>query len=146
MDPISATAGVVTVLGLCLRVSVELKKFRNSATEARGVATAMLADITSLRQVLLAMEDTFDEIEIQDSLTGHIGLHWRNLVTSLQDGHIALEQLEDLVQTCNRDVAVLDQTRRRIRLKSAAETIAEHRQQIQTYKDTLQLSLQTIIL
>lgn len=146
MDPLSVTACVVTVLGVCLKVSVELRKFRNGVTEARGTVTAMLADVTSLRQVLQAMEDTFDELNVQSISTGHIGTHWRNLLTSLQDGHTVLERLEELLRECNKDVAFLDQARRQVRLKSATENIAEFRQQVQSYKDTLQLSLQTIIL
>ena len=146
MDPLTATASVISVLGVCLKVSVELKKFRNAVNEGRATVTAMLADVTSLRQVLQTMEDTFDELDPRSMSTGSIGMHWRSLLISLQDGHTAIKRLEHVVQSCNTDVAFMNATRRHIRLKMAAEEIAEFRQQIQSYKDTLQLSLQTIIL
>ena len=92
------------------------------------------------------MEDAFDELDVSSVLTGHIGSHWQHLLTSLRDGHDVLKRLEDLVRECNKDVAFLDQARRTVRLKSAAENIAEFRQQVQSYKDTLQLSLQTVVL
>ena len=145
MDPLSITASAVSLLGVCLKVSVELKKFRQGCAEARTTVTAMLSDVKSLRDILQSMEDTFEELDSQPS-TGHIGTHWTNLSRSLQDGRGTLERLEALLKEVNKDVSFLDAPRRQIRVKGAAEQIANFRQQIQTYKDALQLSLQTIIL
>jgi hypothetical protein len=105
----------------------------------------MLNDMKGLRDVLQSMEDTFDELEVQPS-SGHIGIHWKNLLRSLQDGRSTLEQLEELLTTINKQVTFLDSARREVRVKSAVEQIANFRQQVQTYKDAMQLSLQTIIL
>lgn len=146
VEPLSITAGVISVLGVCLRVSVELKKFRNGVAEVRTTVTAMLTDVKALRQVLGSMEDTFEEVESQMPPTGHIGTHWTNLSRSLHDGRTTLENLEELLRQVNKDVPFLDQARRRLRLNDASEQIANYRQQVQTYKDALQLSLQTIIL
>ena len=146
MDPLSITTGVLSVLGVCLKVSVELKKFRDAANEGKATATAMLVDLSALRRVLQSMEEIFDQLDVEAIATGCIGTHWQNLLTSLRDGHDALEQFETLLQNCNKEVVVLDRARRAIRLKEAADSIAEFRQQIQSYKDTLQISVQTVIL
>lgn len=128
-----------------MAVSVELKRFRQGAAEAHTTVTALLSDVKGLRDILQSMEDTFEEFVSQPS-TGHIGTHWKNLSRTLQDGQITLEKFGDLLKEVNKDVAFLDSARRQLRVKGAAEQIANFRQQIQTYKDALQLSLQTIIL
>jgi hypothetical protein len=145
MDPLLITASAVSLLGVCLKVSVELKKFRQGAAEARTTVTAMLSDVKALRDVLQSMEDTFETLDAQPAM-GHIGTHWTNLSRSLQEGRRTLEELEELLKGINKDVSFLDGARRHIRVKVVAEQIAGFRQQVQTYKDAMQLSLQTIIL
>jgi hypothetical protein len=145
MDPLSITASAVALLGACLKVSIELKKFRQGAAEARMTVTAMLSDVKALRDVLQSMEDTFETLDSRP-VTGHIGTHWANLSISLQEGRETLEQLEELLQRSNKEVSLLDSTRRHIRIKGIAAQIANFRSQVQTYKDAMQLSLQTIIL
>lgn len=145
VEPLSITATAVSLLGVCLKVSVELKRFRQGCKEARTTVTAMLSDVKGLRDVLQSMEDTFEELDSQPS-TGHIGAHWINLSRSLQDGQGTLEQLEVLLKETNKGVSFLDSARRNLRVNAVAEQIARFRQQVQTYKDAMQLSLQTIIL
>jgi len=145
-EPLSITTGVVTLLGVCLNVGVELKKFRNAAGEVRTTVTAMLTDVKMLRSVLETMEDTFEEFDTAPPLTGHIGTHWRNLNLSLGDASDSLTKLEKLLVDVNRDVKVLDAARKQIRLKAATEQIAIYRQQVQAYRDAMQFSLQTITL
>ncbi|KAF4214229.1 hypothetical protein CNMCM8980_006914 [Aspergillus fumigatiaffinis] len=145
VEPLTIVASAASLLGICSKVAVELKRFRHGAAEARTYVTAMLNDMKGLRDVLQSMEDTFDEFEVQPS-SGHIGIHWKNLLRSLQDGRSTLEQLEELLTTINKQVTFLDSARREVRVKSAVEQIANFRQQVQTYKDAMQLSLQTIIL
>lgn len=51
-----------------------------------------------------------------------------------------------LLVNVNRDVEFLDSGRRLVRMKAAAQQIANQRQEVQAYKDYLQLSLQTVTL
>ncbi|KAG2003845.1 hypothetical protein GB937_009337 [Aspergillus fischeri] len=145
VEPLTIIASAASLLAVCSKVTVELKKFRHGAAEAHTNVTAMLNDMRGLRDVLQSMEDTFDELQVQPS-SGHIGIHWKNLLRSLHDGRSTLEQLEELLTKINKQVAFLDSTRRKVREKSAVEQIVNFRQQVQTYKDAMQLSLQTIIL
>jgi uncharacterized protein YoxC len=145
MDPLTITTSAVALLKVCLSVSIELKRFRQGCAEARTTVTAMLSDVKGFRDVLQSMEDTFEEFDSQPS-TGHIGAHWSNLSRSLQDGRGSLEKLEQMFKDVNKDVSFLDTARRHIRLKGVTEHIAKFGQQVQTYKDAMQLSLQTIIL
>jgi hypothetical protein len=145
MDPLSITASAVSLLGACLKVSVELKRFRHGAAEAKTIVTAMLSDVKALRDVLQSMEDTFETLDSQPA-TGHVGTHWSNLSRSLQEGSGTLEELDKLLKSVNKDVSFFDAARRHIRVKGVTEQLANFRQQVQAYKDAMQLSLQTIIL
>ena len=145
MDPLSITTSVATLLGACLKVSVALRKFRAEATEARTTVTAMLADVRLLRRVLQSMEETFEDLDNERPHMGHIGAHWRDLSTSLADGGRCLGRLDALLAEVNKDVVILDSTRRQLRLNAASGSIAGYRQEVQAYKDALQLSLETIL-
>lgn len=145
-DPLSITTGVVTLLGACLKVSIELKKLRNGAAESKPMVAAMLNDVYSLRDVLQVIETSFDELDSGPELVGDIGNHWWNLRISLQDGFDGLTRFEALLLKVNKEVGTLDSVRRYARIQAASSEIAAHRQEIQAYRDTLQLSLQTVTL
>ncbi|RMZ86381.1 hypothetical protein DV736_g6390, partial [Chaetothyriales sp. CBS 134916] len=147
MDALSITTGVLTLLSACITVSIELKRLKQGSAEAGTTINALLSDVNGLRTVLQSMETTFDEIETREGFqkTGHIGAHWQNLNESLHDAYETLVELETLAKSLNRSVTVLDGPRRSMRLQAATTQIVNHRQQIQTYRDAMQFSLQTII-
>ena len=146
MDPISIAAGVAGTLSATLSVCIMLRKFLHGAKESKAVVNAMLADVKALRRVLESMELTFEEMDSERSETGSIGNHWRNLLMSLEDGQNCLIRLEKLLQDTMKEVKFLDTLRRQARLKSTTDQMALYRQEVQTYKDALHLSLQTITL
>jgi len=146
MDPFSVTLGVVTLVGVCSKVGIELKKLRHGAGKASTNINAMLADLKALKAVLDSIEDGFEELDSCAPMTGFIGAHWSALKSTLSDGCDSMEKLEALLVLVNKDVKVLDTTRRGLRLKEANDQIVMYRQEIQAYKDALQLSLQSVIL
>jgi hypothetical protein len=145
VDPLSISTGVLTLLGVCVNVGVELKTFRNSVTVVDATINGLLRDVENLQQVLESMKDTF-EADITGSATGHIGNHWRNVSKSLQNGQNTLNKLQELLEGVNRSTTILDGPRKQVRLKAAMEQIATFRHQIQSYRDALHLSLQTVTL
>lgn len=148
MDPLSITAGTLSLLGVCAKVGWGLKTFRDGAALADTRVTSLLTDVESFTNVLQLMKDTFEQKTVQSSLqeTGHIGSHWRNLAASIRDGSKTLEQLEQLLEKVNKSVRVLDGPRKHLRLLEATDEIVMYQEQIRSYRDTLQLSLQTVIL
>ena len=108
--------------------------------------TAMLVDLRALRSVLESMETTFEEMNSDKPETDHIGVHWTNLFQSLEDGQQSLTGLQKVLEDANKNVKILDSARKQIRVKTVADKIVTYRQEVHTYKDTLQLSLQIIIL
>ncbi|KIW94694.1 GTP-binding protein rhoA [Cladophialophora bantiana CBS 173.52] len=146
MDPLSITVGVATLLKCCISVGVSLRKFLIGAAEVKTVIAAMMVDLRALRSVLESMEATFEEMNSDKPETGHVGAHWTNLFQSLEDGQQSLAGLQKVLEDANKHVKILDSARKQIRIKAVADKIVTCRQEVQVYKDTLQLSLQTIIL
>jgi hypothetical protein len=148
VEPLAITTGVLSLLGVCFSVGVELKRFRDGVAVVNTTVDGLLHDVSGLEQVFESMKGTFDQANNPHSsqATGHIGNHWKNLSRSLQDGQNTLIRLQELLEGVNKSVTLLDGPRRQLRFNSAAEQIVAFRQQIQSYRDALQLSLQTIIL
>jgi hypothetical protein len=94
------------------------------------------------------MKDTLEQEQIQTSFlaTGSIDNHWKAFSVSLHDGQNTLIQLQETLERVDKSVRVLDGARKHLRLKAASEEIAILQQQIRSYRDTLQLSLQSVIL
>jgi len=146
MDPLSITVSVATLLGCCISAGVALRKFLIGASEVKTVVKSMMADLRALRSVLESMETTFEEMNSDRPETGHIGAHWVNLFQLLEDSQQSLISLQLVLEDVSKEVKVLDSARKQLRIKAAADQIVICRQEVQTYKDALQLSLQTITL
>jgi hypothetical protein len=147
-DPLSITTGVLTLLGTCVTVAGAIKDFYDGAAIVDVKVKGLLSDVESFTQVLRIMKDALEEEKVKSPLqaTGHIGNHWKNLSTTVKDGQNTLVQLQSTLDKVNKSVAVLDGPRKYLRLKGAAQEIAMFQQQIRSYRDTIQLSLQTVIL
>jgi len=147
-DPLSITASVVTLIQVSVQVTVLLKQFRDEVSVVDATFTGLLNDVDGFQRVLESMKETFDQDDIKSNLqvTGHVGSHWRNLARSLDDGAKTLRQLHELLDTINKKTSILDAARKQLRFKSAIEQIGTYREQIQSYRAALQLSLSTIIL
>jgi len=147
-DPVSISAGVLGLLGTCVRVGSTLKDFYDGASFADTKVKGLLADVESFTQVLRLMKDTFEQEQIRTSMqaTGHISSHWNNLSASIRDGQNTVLQLQETLERVNKSAGVLDGARKHLRLKGASEEIENFRLQIQSYRNTLQLSLQTVLL
>lgn len=105
-----------------------------------------MADVQALRAVLESMEATFDKMNSDKPEVGHIGVHWTNILQLLEDGQQSLTELHEVLEDANKNVKILDSTRKQLRIKTVNEKIVTCRQEVQTYKDALQLSLQTVTL
>ncbi|KAK6524046.1 GTP-binding protein Rho1 [Orbilia ellipsospora] len=143
MDPLLIAAGVVSLLGTTLRTGVVLRRFLYGAQGESTLVNAIISDVKALRKVLELMDMTFEEMDCERTETGAIGAHWGNLLTVLQDGHTCLVSLRKLLEETTKEVEVLDGPLRRARLKPAMDKIALYRQEVQTYEDVLNLSLET---
>lgn len=144
MDPLSITTGVLALLGVCYNVGTGLKKLYDDIEAVDETVAAIIEDVKALTKVLNTMKTSFDGVA--GPLTGHVGAHWENIYSSLKDGNEALEGLYEVVKEVSRETSVLSGTRKQMRLKSAEGKIGLFRNQIQSFRDTLQLSMQALIL
>ncbi|KAJ4335350.1 hypothetical protein N0V95_008925 [Ascochyta clinopodiicola] len=147
MDPFSITASVVTLIQVSAQVTVLVKQFRDEVNVVDTTLNGILNDVDGFQQVLESMKETFAQEDIQAEVqtTGHVGSHWKNLARSLSDGEGTLDQLRSLLTTVSKSTSFLDATRKQLRLKSAIAQISGFREQIQSYRAALQLSLSTVI-
>ena len=76
------------------------------------------------------MEETFEEIDNEPPLTGHIATYWKNLHLSLDDASGSLRELEMLLVNVNRDVKFLDSSRRLVRMKAEVQQIVNQSQEV----------------
>lgn len=144
MDPLSITTGVLALLGVCYNVGTGLKKLYDDIEAVDETVAAIIEDVKALTKVLNTMKTSFDGVA--GPLTGHVGAHWENIYSSLKDGNGALEGLYEVVKEVSRETSVLSGTRKQMRLKAAESKIGLFRKQIQSFRDTLQLSMQALIL
>lgn len=147
MDPLSIGASIVTLIQISAQVTVLVKQFRDEVNVVDTTLNGILKDVDNFQQVLVSMKETFAQQDIQADVqaTGHVGSHWKNLARSLSDGETTLDQLRFLLSSVNKSTSFLDASRKQLRLKSAIPQISSFREQIQSYKSALQLSLNTIM-
>lgn len=148
MDPLSIATGVLSLLAASIATGNALKAFYDGASLANTKLRGLITEVDGFTEVLRSMNTTLDQKNIQLSLraTGHITDHLQNLAAAIQDGQQTLLSLKETLEKVNKSVSMLDAVRKHMRLKGAAEKIAIYQQQIRSYKDTLHLTLQTIIL
>ncbi|EME85714.1 uncharacterized protein MYCFIDRAFT_171595 [Pseudocercospora fijiensis CIRAD86] len=123
----------------------ELRSFHDGVSTIDSKLEGLLKVVDGLRLVLESVRDTFVTVTAEYG-TGHVGSHWRNIARSLKDGQGVLGQLQEKLQSVNKTGKHLDAIRKQLRMNFATEQIAHFQQQIQSYRDTLQLSVQAVIL
>lgn len=144
MDPLSITTGVLSLLGVCYTVGTELKKLYDDIDSVNETVAAILDDVKALTKVLDTMRASFDNSP--RPMTGHVGTHWENIYCSLKDGNEALGGLHEIIQEVSKETSILSEPRKHMRLKAAEGKIGQFRNQIKSFRDTLQLSMQALIL
>jgi len=144
-EPLSIATGVTALLKATYTVGVELKTFRDGVVVVHSTLNGLIKDVDGLESVLEAMQGTFESITAGYG-TGHVGSHWTNIARSLEDGKEIVKDLQAKLDEVNKSTRVLDAARKQLRLNFATEKIASYRMSIQSYRDALQLSLQTVIL
>ncbi|KAK3312217.1 hypothetical protein B0H66DRAFT_395888 [Apodospora peruviana] len=148
MDPLSLAAGVTSLIGVCVKVGLALNDVRDGANLANAKVDGLGHEIKGFTQVLELMKSTMEDAAVQAAFqsTGRIANHWRSIAVGIDDGRQTLVRLHSIVQGVDKTVGVLDGTRKHFRLRLAASEIAIYQQKIRIYRDTMQMSIQTVIL
>jgi uncharacterized protein YoxC len=144
-DPLSITTGVFALLSVAFTVTKELKKLHDGATVVQRTISELENDVSGLTRVLESMRDAFGRITAEHG-TGHIANLWDNVAKSIEDGKRILGELAALIQDISKESKFLDDHRKQLRLNRAEDKIRSFRVHIQSYRDTLHISLQAILL
>jgi hypothetical protein len=147
-EPLSIITGIASLLGASVKAGTQLQTLANGISIVNVKIIGFLSDIEGFSLVLKVLQETLDRDQVRTSLqeTGYIGNHWSSLAKSIEDCSETISQLQETLQKVNKSVGFLDSTRKYFRLQAATEEILVYQSQIRSYKDALQLSLQTVIL
>lgn len=148
MDPLSITVSVATLITTCGRLCWELKQLRNASQMADSKLNSILTEVECLERLLNQMAETMRDINAEESMqdTGHLGNHLRSISVCIADGIVLLERLRETLRSVGKSSRLLDGVRKHFRLLSASEEIFIYQGQIKSYRDTIQLSMQAVIL
>ena len=148
MDPLSITTSLVTLLGMCIQVTQELKKVRHGIAATNSTIIELLTEVGGFRNILQSMHETCNKVEANSirQAPSHIGNHWQNISKSLRDGQTVLDDLLSLLQRVNKRVFILARLRKYLRYKALEDQITQCRGQVRSQSHGLQLSLQTIVM
>ncbi|KAL9079185.1 MAG: hypothetical protein Q9157_001936 [Trypethelium eluteriae] len=145
LDPVTIATGVGALLKSAYSITVELKAFGDSVSIVKDKLNGLLQDVEALTLVLTSMRATFEGITAGVG-TDQIGNHWQNISRALENGKETLAQLRGCLRDINKTSRLLDTPIKQLRLNAAADRIGLFREHVQSYRDALQLSLQTVIL
>ena len=144
-DPLSIATGIIALIQATVTVAYELKKFHDNATLVGQTISDLQHDVDSFTGVLESIRETFESITAEHG-SGHVGTLWSNVARSIEDGKGVLDQIQSQLRDINKETRFLDDHRKQLRLNRSEPKMARFRVQIQSYRDSLQLSVQAIIL
>jgi hypothetical protein len=148
MDPLSITAASLSIVKVCTAVCREIKEFIDGVKSAPTVINVLLQEVEGFQKILENLNEVLEDDRTKDTIqsSGKVGTHWANLKGCLDDANVTMESLVATISSVNKAVTVLDSARRHRRLQSASSKVQLFQLQIRSYKDTINVSLQTAIL
>jgi tetratricopeptide (TPR) repeat protein len=143
LEPLGVTSAIVELLKTSWAIGIELKKFRSGVAVIDKTLNDLGEEVDALATVLSSMRDTFESITAEHG-TGILGAHWSNVAKAIENGNGILRELEEETELIGKQVKLLDQSRKQLRLTLAEDTLAGIRTRLHSLRETLQLSLQAI--
>lgn len=133
---------------LCTQLSKLLYTFINGAGHVNKTVQALQSEIDALSDVLASINTSFkDHAYAPKATTGHERHHWECVEKSMNDCRRTLESFKNVLEKVKKDGGgFFSRPMRQIRLKMNSAEITTLKQQIQSYKQTMNLSLQIISL
>jgi hypothetical protein len=148
MDPLSITTAVAALVGACSKLTNLLGVINQSKSVDTSIKSLGI-EINSLSQVLGNIGVSFGDSAIAaatlEPQTGHEAQHWRNVKQSMEDCDCTLKMLEPILKSVKQSESrIFSALRKQIKLEDKAGEIALLKQQIASYRQAMQLSLQLI--
>lgn len=151
LETLSLAATTAQLVTDCLTVSRYITSFIQNAHATDLTIQSLGVEVDSLSQVLDAINKSFADTTLTtaalESQKGHEGEHWRNVKQSMQDCRQTLNRLQVILKNLHKNET---QFRRRVRkqvnLDLKGGEITMLKQQISSYRQAMQVSLQVITL
>jgi hypothetical protein len=153
MDPCSIPALAITVAGIGLNAATSLAAFIESSHNAHSTWQRFHEEIKGLANVLQSLSHSLERADSQQrqqrprraSEFSDENQHWRNVRTSISDCKRSLESFQTILEGIKVDESHLfAKPLQQFKLNQSADAMTEIRNQIVSYKGTLQMSLQMI--
>jgi uncharacterized protein (DUF3084 family) len=152
MDPLSIAASSAALVTLCVKISKSLCEFISDSRKVDKALGEFRDEIDDLSGVLALIESSFRDNRTATAAlretTGHEQSHWRKAERSMIDCRKTLDRLSSVLEELRGDHknghTFFSRQRRQIRLDMSSTEIVALRHQIQSYKDTMNLSFQVI--
>jgi len=147
MDPLSIVVASGALVKLCTKLSKLLYTFINGARHVNKTVQALQSEIDALSCVLASINTSFkDHAYALKATTGHERRHWECVEKSMNDCYRTLESLKNVLEKVKKDGGFFLRPIKQVKLKMNSAEIITLKQQIQSYKETMNLSLQIISL
>ncbi|KAM7194160.1 hypothetical protein V8F20_008080 [Naviculisporaceae sp. PSN 640] len=148
MDPISIAAGVGGLIDLCVKAGFAIKNIHEGSKSVDSKIALLDEQIRLYTHVLELMSSTIQDPMIAPSLqaTGHIGSHWRSMLAFIEDSCDTLERLNTRLREVDKSARLMSSARKHLRLLFASDEIEAYQKTIKSYRDTMQMSIQIVIL
>jgi len=142
-EPISIGITATQLVETCAKIYTMVNQTRN-VDASIGV---LGVEINSLCEVLNAMHESFNDPSLAtiDMQTGHEAQHWRNVKRSLQDCTGTLKSLAEILDALKQSGGrFFQRPRKQINLQLKLREIGVLKEQVTSYRQTMQLSMQLL--
>lgn len=149
MDPFSITVGTVGLVTFCGQIVKTLSQIVDNAKTVDSTVKTFSEEIKGLAHVLNSISTVLQEpnVSLHLASTGIEGQHWRDVQKCLTDCRLTLVRLDAiLVGLKSSDNGLLSRARTQFQLSIKSGEIALLRRQLVSFKQTMQISLQMIVL
>jgi hypothetical protein len=152
-EVLAIIASSASLVSLCAKVSFSLNGFVVAADNVDSTVQSYRNEVEALSRVLASINTSLSDPLVQSAVRagrtghagGHAGGHWRDVKRSMIDCEGTLKDFDQILDRITRgDRRFLGLSRRQIRLDWNSREITSLKQQIQSYRDTMQVSLQMI--
>jgi hypothetical protein len=149
MDPLSITVATIGLATFCGQAINTLSVFAGQSSNVDFTIKTFTDEVSNLDRVLKSITISSKDRSIVSLAagTGHEAQHWRDVLTRLGDCQSCMTRLVTILEKLESDDGnIFKRTKRQLRLSIESGEIAVLRRQIFSFTQTMQISLQMLLL
>lgn len=149
MDPLSITVATIGLATFCGQAVNILLQFAGQSRSVDFTIKNFADEVSNLDRVLKSITASSKDRSITSLAagTGHEAQHWRDVLTSLGDCRSCMTRLVKILEKLEGgDGNIFKRTKKQLRLSIESGEIAVLRRQILSFTQTMQISLQMLLL